>query len=619
MQILIRQKRPCSSFTCSLRKLSSGIADWKPILEERVWVGSFCNQEINLLRVLQICARNSASMEGKVCHGQIILTGLQTDTLTSNMIMNMYSKCGLTEWARKVFDRMPERTVVSWNTMIGSLTRNGEEVEALNLFIQMQREYIPFSEFTLSSVICACAAKLAVSECKQLHAFALKAAINSNVFVGTAIIDVYSKCYLIKDASKVFEHLNEKSEVTWSSMVAGYVENELYEEALILFQKAQMINLEHNQFMISSALSACAGLAGMIEGKQVHAVLCKTGFGSNIFVGSSLVDMYSKSGSIEDAYIAFSSVDNKNAVVWNSIISGFSRQAQSLETMILFEKMQQIGMRPDEITYVSVLSACSHMGLVESGRRYFDLMVKEHKLLPNIYHYSCMVDILGRSGLIFEAKDLIETMPFDATASIWGSLLASCRVYGNVDVAEFAAKHLFKIEPENAGNYVLLSNVYAANKKWEEVANSRKVLKDSEAKKERGKSWIEIKNKVHTFIVGERSHPRIDEIYLKLEDLMVEMKKMDYMVKTDNDLHDVDENQKKELLRHHSEKLALTFGLMCLQSGAPIRIMKNLRICGDCHCFMKLASTITKRKIIVRDVNRFHHFKNGVCSCKEFW
>lgn len=558
-------------------------------------------------------------MEGKVCHGQIILVGLQIDTLTSNMLINMYSKCGLTECARRVFDRMRDRTVVSWNTMIGSLARQGEEVEALSLFIQMQREYRPFSEYTLSSVICACAAKLAVSECKQLHAFALKAAINSNVFVGTAIIDVYSKCCLIKDASKVFEYLNGKSEVTWSSMVAGYVQNELYDEALLLFHKAQMINLEHNQFMISSALSACAGLAAMIEGKQVHAVLCKTGFGSNIFVGSSLVDMYSKSGSIEDAYIAFSSLDNKNVVVWNSIISGFSRQAQSLETMILFEKMQQIGMRPNEITYVSVLSACSHMGLVESGRRYFDLMVKEHELLPNIYHFSCMVDILGRSGLIFEAKDLIETMPFDATASIWGSLLASCRVYGNVDVAEFAAKHLFEIEPENAGNYVLLSNVYAANKKWDEVANSRKVLKESEAKKETGKSWIEIKNKVHTFVVGERNHSRIDEIYLKLEDLMVQMKKMDYKAKIDNDLHDVDENRKKELLRHHSEKLALTFGLMCLHSGAPIRIMKNLRICGDCHCFMKHASTITKRKIIVRDVNRFHHFENGLCSCKEFW
>lgn len=619
MQTLRRHKRPCSSLTCSLRKLSAGLADCKPILEERVWVSSICNQEINIQSVLQICARSRASMEGKVCHGQIILAGLQTDTLTSNMLINMYSKCGLTECARRVFDRMRDRTVVSWNTMIGSLARQGEEVEALSLFIQMQREYRPFSEYTLSSVICACAAKLAVSECKQLHAFALKAAINSNVFVGTAIIDVYSKCCLIKDASKVFEYLNGKSEVTWSSMVAGYVQNELYDEALLLFHKAQMINLEHNQFMISSALSACAGLAAMIEGKQVHAVLCKTGFGSNIFVGSSLVDMYSKSGSIEDAYIAFSSLDNKNVVVWNSIISGFSRQAQSLETMILFEKMQQIGMRPNEITYVSVLSACSHMGLVESGRRYFDLMVKEHELLPNIYHFSCMVDILGRSGLIFEAKDLIETMPFDATASIWGSLLASCRVYGNVDVAEFAAKHLFEIEPENAGNYVLLSNVYAANKKWDEVANSRKVLKESEAKKETGKSWIEIKNKVHTFVVGERNHSRIDEIYLKLEDLMVQMKKMDYKAKIDNDLHDVDENRKKELLRHHSEKLALTFGLMCLHSGAPIRIMKNLRICGDCHCFMKHASTITKRKIIVRDVNRFHHFENGLCSCKEFW
>lgn len=604
----------------NLRHLSALTAIAKPetTTPENVFlVGT--TKVLNLHALLQTCARKRAAMEGMACHGHIVTVGLQPDTLTSNMLINFYSKCGLIDSSRHVFDGMPERTIVSWNTMIGTYTQNGNDEEALILFKKMQNEGTPFSEFTVSSVLCACATKFAVFECRQLHAFALKTAMDSNVFVGTALLDVYAKCGLLNDASLVFEGMPEKSEVTWSSMVAGYVQNELYEEAMVLFRRAQIMGLEHNKFTISSVLSACAGLAALIEGNQVHSVLIKTGFGSNIFVASSLIDVYAKCGSIKDAYIVFASVEMKNIVLWNAMISGFSKHACSLEVMILFEKLQQMGMCPNELTYISVLSVCSHMGLVKEGRRYFDRMIKEHNMAPNVFHYSCMVDILSRAGLVFEAMDIIQHMPFVATASMWGSLLSSCRIHGNLELAEIAAKNLFEIEPDNAGNHVLLSNIYAANKRWDEVAKSRKLLKDSEAKKERGKSWIEIKDKVHTFMVGERNHPRIAEIYSKLEDLVEEMKRVGYRVEIKHDHHDVEEKWKQELLRHHSEKLALTFGLMCLPTGAPIRIMKNLRICGDCHSFMRFASSIKGREIIVRDTNRFHHFSNGCCSCREFW
>ncbi|PQQ18653.1 hypothetical protein Pyn_28269 [Prunus yedoensis var. nudiflora] len=280
--------------------------------------------------------------------------------------------------AGKVFDEMHERSLVSWNTMIGSLTQNGEEQKALGLFLQMRREGNHFSEFTISSVLCACAAKCAVFECKQLHALAVKLAMNLNVYVGTALLEVYAKSGLIKDASSVFASLPERSEVTWSSMVAGYVQNELYEEALMFFHRAKMMGLEQNQFTISSAICACAGLAALIQRKQ------------------------------------------------------------------------QMGTFPSEVTYVSVLTACSHMGLVESGRKYFNLMITEHNVSPNVVHYSCMVDLFGRSGLLLEAYNLIEEMPFDATASRWGSLLASCRIHGKLHLAVVAAKHLSEIEPNNA-------------------------------------------------------------------------------------------------------------------------------------------------------------------------
>lgn len=573
----------------------------------------------NLRSLLQLCAKSRKPMNGKACHAQLIYFGLEPDTLTSNMLINMYSKCGLIDFARKVFDKMPRRSLVSWNTMITTYTQNMEEQNALTLFLELQREGNPFNEFTVSSILCACAAKHDAFACRQFHAFVVKAAMDANVFVGTALLDIYAKSGLIEDANRVFEGMSERSAVTWSSMMAGYVQNELYEQALVFFTRALTNELEYNQFTMSSVICACAGLAAFIEGRQVHAIVCKIGFCSNNFVASSVVDMYAKCGSVKEAYTAFLDAEGKNVVLWNVMISGFAKHSHSLEVMILFEKMQQIGMRPDEVTYISVLSVCSHRGLVDTGQSYFNLMTREHNVSPNVLHYSCLVDILGRAGQIHEAYELMQNMPFVATASMWGSILASCRIHGNLKLAEIAAKNLFEMEPHNAGNYVLLSNVYAANKKWKEVAKARKLLKQNEVKKDTGKSWIEIKDKVHIFMVGETNHPRIGGIYLELDKLLEEIKKLGYKVETDNDLHDVDERRKQELLRHHSEKLALTFGLMSLPLNAPIRIMKNLRICGDCHSFMKLASTVTRREIIVRDVNRFHHFRDGCCSCGEFW
>lgn len=612
-----------SSFGTNSRKLSvlANVELERPTTPKIfIWVTPTTTQLPLLHEILQRCAKTGAVMEGKACHAQIIQLGSLADTITSNMLINMYSKFGSVGSARQLFDEMPKRSLVSWNTMIGTLTQNGKEQEALNLFMQMQRAGTQCSsEFTVSSLLCACAGKSAIFECRQLHAFVIKASMDSNVFVGTALLDVYAKCGFMEEASSVFESMPKKSAVTWSSMMAGCIQNGQYEETLILFHRAQIIGFEADEFIVSSAICSCAGLAALIEGSQVHAMICKIGFGSNIFVASPLLDMYAKCGSIREAYSVFQGIEKGNIVLWNSMIAGFAKHAHSHEVMILFEKMQQMGMIPNEITYVSVLSACSHMGFVEKGRKYFNLMATEHSVTPNGLHYSSMVDILGRAGLIHEAYDMIVNMPFDATASIWGSLLASCRIYKSLPLAEVAAQKLFEMEPNNAGNHILLSNIYAANKKWEEVARTRKLLRDSEVKKEKGKSWIEIKNKVHSFMVGDINHPLIAEIYSKLDELIKGLKKLNYKTEIQHDFHPVEESIKHELLRHHSEKLALTFGLMCLPPNAPIRIMKNLRICGDCHSFMKLASECTGREIIVRDMNRFHHFENGSCSCGDFW
>ncbi|XXG62620.1 hypothetical protein AAC387_Pa05g0944 [Persea americana] len=545
--VLIYRRVSCIGYSSRFFSANFTAESETPKSGNVTWVSANSSGALDLKHLLQRCVEDKLVMEGKSFHALVVQLGLHVDTLISNILINMYSKCGVVESARLVFEEMPVRSVVSWNTMIGAYTTRGGEQEGLRLLVRMHREGVMMSEFTVSSVLCACAAKSAVGESKQLHAFVLKTALDSNVYVGTALLDVYAKCSSIHDACRVFDMMPERSAVTWSSMVAGYVQNDLYEEALVLFHSTQKMGLERTQFTLSAALSACASLSATIEGTQ------------------------------------------------------------------------QVGLCPNEVTYISVLAACSHAGLVETGRCYFAWMLDDWNVEPNVHHYSCMVDLLGRAGLIQEAWELIEEMPFDATASMWGSLLGSCRIHGNLELAELAAEHLFKMEPNNAGNHVLLSNVYAADKRWDEVMKARKLLKDSGAKKEMGKSWIEVRDRVHTFVVGEGNHPNIAEIYEKLDELEKEMKKLDYQAKIEYDLHDVGTIQKEELLRLHSEKLAVAFGLITIPLGAPIKIKKNLRICGDCHSVMKFVSRITGRLIIIRDTSRFHHFKDGWCSCGDFW
>ncbi|EPS61500.1 hypothetical protein M569_13297 [Genlisea aurea] len=477
---------------------------------------------------------------GLACHAQLLHYGFQADTLTSNLLINMYSKCGNVVYCRAVFDQMHAKSAVSWNTIISAYAVN-DAGEALQLFLRMFREGSEMSEYALSSVLCGCASKVLAFECKQLHAFAIKASMELNKFVGTALVDVYAKCRFVDDAFRMFEFMPEKSDVTWSSMMAGFVQNELYEQALKLFRLERRTCEESNMFVISSVISACAATGALMQGKHVHAVVHKSGFEVNRYISSSLVDMYAKCGSIEESYIVFSDAGVKNVVVWNIIISGFSRNGRSLEAIILFEKMQQMSCCPNEITYVSLLSACAHMGLAEEGRKYFVMLKKQHGLSANAFHYACMVDVLGRTGKLEEAKDMIEEMPFEATASMWGSILGCCRVFRNVELGEMAAKKLFEIEPENGGNHVLLSNIYAACGRWDGVASVRELLKKTGAKKERGESWIEVGGEVHRFAVGDRNHdPRMDDVYARPNAMADEMEGISgFEWRMEDELHDV--------------------------------------------------------------------------------
>ncbi|KAF3571039.1 hypothetical protein F2Q69_00062889 [Brassica cretica] len=438
-----------------------------------------------------------------------------------------------------------------------------------------------------------------------------------------AVIALHMQVGEIDLAAAQFERMAERDIVTWNSMIAGYNQRGYDLRALDTFSmmlRESSSLLSPDRFTLSSVLSACANLEKLSVGKQIHSHIVATGFDVSGIVLNAVISMYSRCGDMNQAKVIFDSLKSRDVVAWTAMLVGYEQHGLYGEAISLFRSMVgEEGLRPDHITYVGVFSACTHAGLVDEGRRYFDMMKSVDKIEPTLSHYACMVDLFGRAGLLQEAHEFIEKMPVEADVVTWGSLLSSCRVHKSVDLGKVAAERLLRIEPENSGAYSALANLYSACGKWDESAKIRKSMKDGRVKKEQGFSWIEVKHKVHVFGVEDGVHPQKKEIYMTMKKIWDEIKKMGYVPDTASVLHDLEEEVKEQILRHHSEKLAIAFGLISTPDKTTLRIMKNLRVCNDCHTAIKFISKLVGREIIVRDATRFHHFKNGLCSCRDYW
>lgn len=497
------------------------------------------------------------------------------------------------------------------NHLRAALCQNGGLKEAHDSFHSANNTY--------AWLLQCCGDMNSLSEGKKVHSHIIKTVCECDVFLLNNLITMYVKCRSLKNARKVFDKMPERNDVSWNAIIAGSAQNGNGEEALNIFCDMQRAGWKPSNFTFGSVIKACAGLEALEQGRQIHAYTINTGFVWDAYVESSLVDMYAKCGSIEDAHQLFGKMDERDVVSWTLMIAGYAQNGQGTEAVQLFEQMRLEGIKPNHITFICVLAACSHSGLVDAGLCYFDSMSRHYNITPRPDHYACMIDLLGRAGLLDEAKKFINNMPYEPDISIWRALLAACRIHGNVELGKRAAECLFELEPQNAATYVQLSSIYAAAGQWEEAAKLRKLIKDRGVKKKPGCSWIEVNNRVHAFVIEDRSHPQTEKIYETLEKLETQIRDAGYLPDTNFVLHDVDEEQKERVLCYHSEKLAIAFGLISTPPTVPIRIMKNLRVCGDCHVATKFISKIVAREIIVRDSNRFHHFKDGVCSCRDYW
>eukprot|EP01018_Ginkgo_biloba_P037439 Gb_29879 [translate_table: standard] len=569
--------------------------------------------------VLKACASLSFLQEGRKIHCQIVRTGFESHVFVGNSLIDMYAKCGSIDVARQLFDTMSERDVVSWNAMISGFVQNGRANEALTLFYQMQLADVQPNCVTVATVLSACAHVGALQQGRWIHDYIIRSGFECDIFLGNSLIDMYAKCGNIDVARQFFNKMPKRNVVSWTSMITGYSQNGHADDACTLFQQMLLAEVKPDPVTMASVLQACAHLGALTQGKWIHRCILRSGLEADVSVGNSLVAMYAKCGSVEIARRVFDKMSERNVVSWSAMIAGYGMHGHGQDAVALFVEMQQTDTKPDHITFICVLSACSHAGLVDDGWQYFNSMIQDYCITPGLEHYACIVDLLGRAGHLQEAQDFIKMMPLKPDAGVWGALLSACRVHCNIQLGECVAEHLFALEPKNAGYYVLLSNIYAATGRWDEVAKVRTMMKESGVRKTPGCSFIEVNNRLYAFIVGDRSHPQSEKIYATLEALARQMEAAGYVPNTNFVLHDVEEEAKEHMLCSHSEKLAIAFGLINTCPGTTIRITKNLRVCGDCHTAAKFISKIVRREIIVRDANRFHHFKHGLCTCGDYW
>lgn len=612
----VRNSQPESAVEVFIRLIDSG----------------FYPTSFTLGAVLSACCALYANELGKQIHGYVIKYGVESNTSTGNSLCSLYSKSGSLDSAMKAFERIPDKNVISWTTIISACGDNGDAERGLRLFVDMLLEDVEPNEFTLTSALSLCCVVHDLDLGKQVHAFCVKFGCESNIPVKNSVMYLYLKCGEIDEARRLFDGIESVSVITWNAMIAGHAQmissarddvaaHSSGIEAFKMLLKMNRAGMKPDLFTFSSILTVCSGLVALTQGEQIHAQSIKTGFLSDVVVSSALVNMYTKCGCIEKAAKAFVEMRTRTLISWTSMLTAYSQHGRSREAIQLFEDMRLAGVRPNQVTFVGVLSACSHAGLVDEAEYYFNMMQSEYGIEPVMDHYACMVDMFVRLGRLEDAFDFVKRMNFEPNEIIWSILIAGCRSHGNTELGFYAADKLLELKPRGIETYMLLLNMYMSAERWHDVSRVRKLMKDEKIGFIRDRSWITVKDKVHFFRADDRSHRQSGEMYELLENLLNKAKELGYVPYKSVELSENEDDDSEKAfvpVTHHSERLAIAFGLINTSRHSSIRVVKNITMCRDCHTSVKLFSALTDREIVVRDSKRLHTFKGGRCSCGDF-
>lgn len=483
--------------------------------------------------LLKACAESRALREGQEVHARVVKNGFALDLYVVNTLIRLYAVCGAIESAQKMFDEGPHRDLVSWTTLIQGYVKMGFWKEGILVFFDMCDANFQVDELTAVIVLSACAKLGDLTLGRRIHRYMCDQKVNFDVFVGNALIDMYLKCGDADFARKIFNEMPVKNVVSWNSMVSGLVQKGEFKEVLNMFRKMQRRGVKPDDFTMVGVLNSCANL-GMLElGKWAHAYVDRNRIKADGFIGNALVDMYAKCGSIDEASKVFNGMKCRDVYTYTTIIVGLAMHGQGERTLDLFSQLPKMGIKPNGVTYLGVLVACSHAGLVDEGHKHFSEMSRVYDLEPQMEHYGCMVDLLGRAGLVNEAQEFISNMPIEPDAFVWGALLGACRTHGNVELGEIVMEKLEKLEPERDGTYVLMSNIYFSANKRRNALKLRKAMKEREIRKIPGCSSIELDGVVHEFRRGDKSHRKTKDIYSILDELTSHLQNSGQWVHTD--------------------------------------------------------------------------------------
>ncbi|PHT45618.1 hypothetical protein CQW23_14776 [Capsicum baccatum] len=574
------------------------------------------------LSLLQLCNSLPKLLQ---LQSHIIKSGLQNNPLLLTKFTSISSNYNAVSHASSfIFSPYVEPRFFDaflFNTIIRSYAFTSEfKGDGLFFYCKMLRYGIWPNKFTYPFVLKAVAGLGELKLGETVHGSVVKFGFDDNSHVLNTLVHMYCCCNGgVEYARKVFDEMPKWDSVGWSTMIGGYVRWGLASEGVRLFREMQVVGVEPDEVTMVCLLSACIDLGALELGKWIEGYIKRKNVRKSVVLWNALIDMFAKCGDVDKALSLFRSMSERNIVSWTSVIDGMAMHGRGTEAVSLFEEMKKDRVVPDDVSFIGLLTACSHSALVEQGKRYFHSMTKEFGISPKIEHYGCMVDLLCRAGLVQEALDFVQRMPIKPNPVIWRTLITACRAHGELKLGEKITKQLIKHEPTHDSNYVLLSNIYAKMFSWEKKIMIREVMAKKGMRKVPGSTMIELASEIFEFVSGDKSHSEYKIIHQMVDDIGKEIRRAGFVASTSEVLLDLDEEDKEGAVNRHSEKLAIAFALMKTPPGTPIRIVKNLRVCEDCHSATKFISKTYKREILVRDRNRFHRFIDGVCSCKDFW
>lgn len=625
------------------------------LLHEMQEIDGFRVDRVTILTLLNACALSCARKAGRELHTHALKMGFESNLSVSNALIGFYTKCGSVSHVQALFERMaakdvltwtgmitafmefgrvdlalemfklmPDRNSVTYNAVLSGLCQNDEALLTLRMFYRMVKMGLELTDVSLTNILHACSLLGERKLSEQIHGFVLKFGFGSNACIQAALLDMCTRCGRMMDAKKLFSQRHTRQDIClhWTPMICAYARNGQPEEAILLFQQGQLEETIFLDEVLTTSMIGICGTLGFLElGQQFHCHAIKTRFLSELRVGNALLSMYCECGHVEAALRIFDMLPVRDVVSWNGLIAGHLLHRQGGAALAVWSELKDSPVKSDWITFLLVISSYKHtrLNLVDECRSLFLSMKSTYNVQPTTEHYAAFVSVLGFWGLLKEAEDTIAEMPFEAEASVWRALLDGCTIHLNKEIGNRAMKQILAIEPNDPSTFILQSNLYSASGIWHRSEMKREEMQRRGFSKIPGRSWVIHQNKVQSFYARDRSHLQSKDTDRGLKILILECMKVGYVPDTSFVLHEVEENQKKDFLFYHSAKLAVTYGILTNRTRKTIRVSKNIRLCGDCHNFLKHVSVVTKRDICLRDTTGFHYFSGGQCTCKDRW